>query len=228
VNHSDELNELFTALAKAQGQFLKIVKDRTVNVESTRGSYSYRYANLADVIEKCKGPLSANGLLVQHTIEASEGGQILLRTWLGHSSGQYTTSIYPVVPVQATPQGFGSALTYAQRYCYCAIIGVAADDDDDGSIGSQPAVRKTGPRVAEPTRPPTADGPIARTPAVGSTAPPADDGEGCSDGPEVESASPGNTPSCSVCGAVVTQGRAMFCANGKEPVTCSPKTGCKK
>ena len=41
-----------------------------------------------------------------------------------------TCGLYPL-PASGTPQQIGSAITYARRYCLCAVTGVAPDDDDD-------------------------------------------------------------------------------------------------
>jgi hypothetical protein len=38
-----------------------------------------------------------------------------------------------------TPQGYGSALTYARRYALAAMVGIAPDDDDDGNGASSKA-----------------------------------------------------------------------------------------
>jgi hypothetical protein len=35
--------------------------------------------------------------------------------------------------LKADPQAVGSAITYARRYALAAIVGIVADDDDDGN-----------------------------------------------------------------------------------------------
>ena len=61
---------------------------------------------------------------------------IILFTTLYHTSGQYIISEYPVIPVQKNnPQHYGSALTYAKRYSFSALLGLASEsEDDDGNI----------------------------------------------------------------------------------------------
>ena len=49
---------------------------------------------------------------------------------------------YPINPTKNDPQGMGSAMTYAKRYALQAIVGVAADDDDDGNAASVPVQPK--------------------------------------------------------------------------------------
>jgi hypothetical protein len=72
-----------------------------------------------------------------------------------------------------TAQGYGKGITYARRYSLCAILGVAADNDDDGNAAS-------GREVAPPRGPPPAASappkPPAPSPAPGAAAMPASNG----------------------------------------------------
>ena len=127
---SDSINELATALSKAQGQMTGAIKD------STNPFFKATYADLASVWEACRKPLSDNGLSVVQTIEPIESTEPgILVTWLLHSSGQYITSSVSVkaVPNKGNaigPQEIGSALTYMRRYALAAIVGIAPEDDD--------------------------------------------------------------------------------------------------
>lgn len=49
-----------------------------------------------------------------------------------HESGEYISANLSIKGEQ-TPQGIGSAITYAKRYSFCSILGIIADDDDDGN-----------------------------------------------------------------------------------------------
>jgi hypothetical protein len=60
---------------------------------------------------------------------------------LCHESGQFIASTYRLKPAKEDPQGYGSALTYARRYGLAALLGIVADDDDDGNHASTPAPR---------------------------------------------------------------------------------------
>ena len=55
----------------------------------------------------------------------------MLCTQLLHSSGQYIESLIPIKNA-TSPQQLAAAVTYARRTAYCAMVGLAADDDDDG------------------------------------------------------------------------------------------------
>ena len=122
---SEQINELATALSKAQGMMRSAAKD----VENT--FFKSSYADLAAVMAACREPLSKNGLAIIQTTQY-EGDQTWLETTLAHSSGQWARSRYPIRPVKNYPLGIGSALTYARRYALMSMVGVVASDDDDG------------------------------------------------------------------------------------------------
>ncbi len=122
---SEQVNELFSALSKAQGQISHASKDKL------NPHFKSRYADLASVWDACREPLSSNGLSVIQIIQPAENG-VLLVTTMGHASGQWIRGIMPVAIDKPGPQAFGSALTYARRYALSSIVGVAPDDDDDG------------------------------------------------------------------------------------------------
>ena len=120
---SPQVNELFTALSKAEGAMTAAGFDR-VNPH-----FKNRYASLAATIEAIRKPLADNGLAIAQVMETSENGLCLV-TMLTHSSGQWISGDYPL-QIAAKPQELGSALTYARRYSLSAIVSIAGDDDDD-------------------------------------------------------------------------------------------------
>jgi len=139
---SESIAALAAALAKAQGQFDHAKKD--VKNEF----FKSKYADLASVIDAAKKPLSDNGLSVCQICETTESGDIRLETILMHSSGEFISGSYPIRPVKGDPQAYGSAITYARRYAFSAITGIAADDDD-GNQASQAAPYKAPPKSPE-------------------------------------------------------------------------------
>lgn len=46
----------------------------------------------------------------------------------------------------ADAQSIGSAITYAKRYAFCAILGIVADDDEDANIASGNTTQKELPK----------------------------------------------------------------------------------
>jgi hypothetical protein len=134
---SDQVNELISALSKAQGEMKPAIKD------SLNPHFKSRFADLASVWEACREPLSKHGLAVIQTMAHQDNGSICLVTTLGHSSGQWIKSIYPMACKDSNnPQAWGSSITYARRYTLSSIVGIAPDDDDDGQKASTAHVRK--------------------------------------------------------------------------------------
>lgn len=120
---SEKIDQLMLALSKAQGEMKHALK------ESVNGYLKSKYADLPTVIDACRSCLSKYQLAVAQTIERDEFGMKLV-TILGHSSGQWMSSSMPILSKDDTPQGVGSAITYARRYSLAALVGVAQYDDD--------------------------------------------------------------------------------------------------
>lgn len=132
---SEAINELSDALSKAQSEMRGAVK------ESDNPFFKSKYADLGAVIEAARGPLSNHGLAVIQTTAFNEAG-IDLVTTLTHKSGQWIQGRLFIKPTKPDPQGFGSGMTYARRYAYAAIVGLA-QVDDDGNAASAETVKPT-------------------------------------------------------------------------------------
>lgn len=128
---SASIAALAAALAKAQGQMTFATKD------ATNPHFKTRYADLAAVWSAIREPLAANGLSVIQQVTQAEG-MVGVRSILAHASGEWVASDLQMPVAQKTPQGYGSALTYARRYSLAALVGIA-QDDDDGEAGTRPS-----------------------------------------------------------------------------------------
>lgn len=151
---------LMAALAKAQGEFKPIEKNRTVQIATrTGGSYTFRYADLEEILSKTRPALAANGLAMIQTIEHGQQGPVL-SCKLMHAAGGVVTSevmIPSARDMAGDPKAFGAAITYYRRYMVTAMLGVAADDDldEDGQEMHPPQRQQpTGqkPAVSQPQR----------------------------------------------------------------------------
>jgi len=139
MNHSEDIKDLAAALAKAQGQMENAAKD------SNNPHFKSKYADLASVWDACRKALSENGLSV---VQPAGGGPetVTVTTRLMHTSGQWIEEAITLKPMQMTPQGIGSCITYGRRYALASMVGVCPDDDD-GNAASQPvAPVQTQPR----------------------------------------------------------------------------------
>lgn len=141
---SENINEISSALAKAQGQIENAIKD------SSNPFFKSKYADLTSVWAACRKQLSENGLsVIQSPEESSHGVSVV--TMLCHSSGQWIRSKYsmPCDSSKLTPQVIGSAITYARRYALSAMVGIAPHDDDDGNESSKKPLN-SGANVEKP------------------------------------------------------------------------------
>lgn len=134
---SSSIGKLAEALAKAQGQMSNANKD------SVNPHFKNRYADLAAVLDAVRAPLSTNGLAYTQFVEEEEmvdkNNKLYLRTILMHSSGEFISSLTPLILVKQDMQALGSAITYAKRYSLSAMVGITHDDekDDDGNEASK-------------------------------------------------------------------------------------------
>lgn len=144
---SSSIAELVSALANAQLKFRPILK------KDTNPAYHAKYSGLATIIAATQTALAENGLVVMQMTRSEFGTEdakmITITTMLAHGSGQWISTdltLPAMMRERFDSQAVGSALTYGRRYGLQAILGVAADEDDDGNraagIGSKEAVKQ--------------------------------------------------------------------------------------
>jgi len=143
TNEVPKHTTLIEALAAAQGQFPAVLKDRKATVKSDKGSYSYSYANLADVLTAVRPVLSAHGIAILQHLQPNGVGLMLHTELRGY--GEVLGSTMPLTTGPTAPQALGSALSYHRRYALMALVGVAAEEDDDDGheAGKHPPPRPT-------------------------------------------------------------------------------------
>ena len=137
MNSSTELKDLAAAMAKVQAVLKPALKD------SNNPFFKSKYADLQSCWNACRDALTQNGLSVIQTFRESATGEcVTVSTTLLHASGQWISGDLTVKPAKADPQGMGSAATYARRYSLAAIVGLVADEDDDGNAATHAASTK--------------------------------------------------------------------------------------
>ena len=125
---SAELGQLAAALAKAQSEFGTVTRDKHVTITTkTGGKYEFDYAPLESILAATRTPLTTNGLALVQTLD--DGALV---TSLYHESGAVISGRIDL-PHTEDIKGLGSAITYLRRYAVQAMLGIAAEDDDDGS-----------------------------------------------------------------------------------------------
>ncbi len=135
---SGEVNEIFAALAKAQAEIKNAKKS------SDNPFFKSKYADLAEVSDACRGPLTKNGIAVIQG-PVSRDKKCGVRTMLGHSSGQWLACTALATPKDEGPQSYGSVVTYLRRYSLASMAGVATEDDDaEGAEGRKQGQKPPG------------------------------------------------------------------------------------
>ena len=132
MQSSEQINELASALSKAQGEITGALKD------SANPFFKSRYADLASCWDAARGPLSKHGLSVTQFPAAIDDFKTeVLITRLMHSSGQWLQSSMLLKCKDDTSQAQGSSITYARRYAFAAVVGVAQIDDDGNAASGR-------------------------------------------------------------------------------------------
>jgi len=128
---SDHINELVTALSKAQGEMTNPEKNKTAKIPTKSGSsFSYDYADLPSMIDHAKTILQKNGLSHFATLDYEDGVQCIVMR-LAHNSGQWVESTWVIHNQNHDPKVIAAEITYARRYLFQSLIGVAAEEDLD-------------------------------------------------------------------------------------------------
>jgi len=137
---SSQLNASFV---KALGELRNVAKN------AINPHFRNRYASLDAILDDVRPILAGNNLGISQE-PIFEDGKAGVVTRIIHISGETRESTLLLPIKDQTAQGVGSALTYAKRYAISSILGITADDDDDGEIASKPAVQK--PIKVEPPK----------------------------------------------------------------------------
>ncbi len=133
-------DNIAAALAAFQAEMPTVPKSHTAKVPlKAGGSYSYKYADLADVTEAAMPLLTNHGLSFSSCPRAAERGYELVGVLL-HTSGEKLEGSLPIGGT--SPQEIGSSLTYMRRYLLGCLTGLVTDNDDDGSLAQAAATRK--------------------------------------------------------------------------------------
>ncbi len=140
---------LFAALARAQA------KMETPKFDSTNPHFKSKFASLVATIKATKPALNEEGLaLTQFPVRGSDG-MPMLRTILTHADGGMLSEDMPLLPGKNDMQGLGAAITYARRFSWSAVCGIASEEDDDGN-STVPAATGASRSASQPKTDPVA------------------------------------------------------------------------
>lgn len=150
--------KIAAALAAFQSEMPTVAKAKTAKVPTKNGgSYSYTYADLADVTEAAMPVLTRHGLAFSALPRRTETGAYELVGTLLHTSGETLSGSLPLSG--GSEQQMGSSLTYQRRYLLGCMTGLVTDNDDDGRLAQEAHQRQSERRSAPPPTEPPRSGP---------------------------------------------------------------------
>lgn len=123
---SETIKAVSLALWKFQCQIKNPGKD------SVNPHFRNRYTSLPALIDHCKPLLNELGLVVTQLCDEDYVTTLVMHP----ESGEFIGARLKLIIDKANMQGMGSAITYARRYGYAAILGIASEEDDDGNAAS--------------------------------------------------------------------------------------------
>jgi hypothetical protein len=130
------------AMADAKAEIPTIVKNRTVSYES-KGSAKgteYRHEDLAEIARTVDPILSKHGLSYRWRTESAVGQPIKVTCVVSHRAGHFEENTLLAGRDESGSknaiQSIGSTLSYLSRYTLKAALGLAASNDDDGSMSA--------------------------------------------------------------------------------------------
>lgn len=106
--------------------------------DSTNPHFGNTYVSLGKLVETVLPILNDRGWVLNQWPSHIDGAPALRTrlTWVVKPSYQEDTT--PLILDKTNAQGYGSALTYTRRYALLSILGLVADEDDDGEAAVKP------------------------------------------------------------------------------------------
>ena len=148
MRHSESISSISKALAAAQADFEPVPKNKTAKIRGKNNTeYTYKYADLADVLGMAVPVLARHGIAFLQPNERIDG-RLFVTTLLAHESGEWMQSDgievdelemkwnefeKKSVLERCDPRTIGGDFTYYRRYDGCSFIGIAPDEDVDAA-----------------------------------------------------------------------------------------------
>ena len=127
MEQSESINELTSALAKAQSEI------RNPSKNTKNNFFKNEYADLTSVLGCIRPVASANGLSFIQSVEAYNGN-VAVSSQISHVSGQWVKQVASVELPKSSKnpiQDLGSMATYLKRYQAQSMWAICADEDTD-------------------------------------------------------------------------------------------------
>jgi len=133
-----EHSESIVNFAEAFVAFQAEIKDPKLDADTdyvtkTGKKIKFKYASLPEILKTVRPVLSKHGIALLQEPKTVEN-VVQITTTLIHKSGEWVR-FEPLEMKAASPyaQEIGSAITYGRRYNISSVLGLGAEDDDDGN-----------------------------------------------------------------------------------------------
>lgn len=156
---------LASALFAVQAELTKVLKD------GKNPHFNSTFATLPGIVEAVNPVLQKHGLAYSQPLDSVDGKAGLKTVLMHPESSEMVEGTCPF-PDGLNAQQTGSAVTYFRRYSLLGILGIVADEDDDGGLASraianEQAKQATPPAQATQTEQAAQPLPAAPAPALG-------------------------------------------------------------
>jgi hypothetical protein len=133
------------ALGKAQIEY------PVIELDSVNPHFKSKFASFETCCLALRGPLTKNGFALPDYRSGLVGGQWVVIGTLRHKTGQWISSMAPLLMPKGDMQGYASAMKYAKRSLLLALAsGFSGEVDDDGESLREDAVPQRAPQ--QPTK----------------------------------------------------------------------------
>jgi len=137
------IKNIAAAFVKAQNEFGPALRD------GNNPHFRSKFATLESCIEAVLSSLNKHGIALLQVTSVADNGVIIETTFLHESGEMLSAGKLFIAAEKQSPQGYGSALTYARRYSLMCACGIAPEDDDGNSAEG----KRTAPPVASSPAP---------------------------------------------------------------------------
>jgi len=151
VNTSEKIDLIAPALVATQRQL------RPVRKTAENPHFKSSFAPLDEIMDAAQTAAHANGIAILQSTDGEDAAGFNLVTTLLHTSGQWVAGRVRMPLERGTAQAAGSATTYGRRYGLAALLGIVAEDDDDGHAATvqqalKPAKVAKGSKAKKPLK----------------------------------------------------------------------------
>lgn len=121
--------DIYTEKLKIQKKKIAIPKNKSTNINGKE----YSFADLESVLKAIKPTLNKHNILLTHSFS----GDTIATTLYHVPSGTSDTSSLNLSAFGQNLHKLGASITYIRRYMIISMLGLVAEDDFDGVIGTQ-------------------------------------------------------------------------------------------